>query len=152
MAPGGHGRQSGMTGLGVGIRGRVVSGDGDASTRSVALAAQPPDLLQHRARAWRPARDGKEVRGGAPIDAEAAILREAFRLHLQHGQLASVAKELTARALLPRSPRKCKPGRPLRWTVESIGRVLDNPLYADCTNTRNYGVERSRLPPRTFQS
>ena len=57
------------------------------------------------------------------------VVREAFALFLQHRQMAKVARELNERGLLPRgSSRPSRLG--LRWTKDSIARVLRSPLYA----------------------
>jgi DNA invertase Pin-like site-specific DNA recombinase len=62
-------------------------------------------------------------------EVEARVVREAFALLLQHRQMAKVARELTERGLLPRgSSRPSRLG--LRWTKDSIARVLRSPLYA----------------------
>jgi DNA invertase Pin-like site-specific DNA recombinase len=62
-------------------------------------------------------------------EVEAPIVRQAFDLLLEHGQRAAVAKTLDREGKHPRGQRT-KPGKPARWTTESIGRMLDNPLYA----------------------
>lgn len=62
-------------------------------------------------------------------EVEARVVREAFALFLQHRQMAKVARELNERGLLPRgSSRPSRLG--LRWTKDSIARVLRSPLYA----------------------
>jgi site-specific DNA recombinase len=63
-------------------------------------------------------------------DAEAATVREAFVLFLKYRQAAIVARLLNDRSMLPRGATNnpAKPG--LRWTKDSIGRLLRNPLYA----------------------
>src|SRR5262249_32754575 len=64
-------------------------------------------------------------RGGDHV--EALIVRDAFELLLQHRQMALVARLLNARGSLPRPTRR--PGA-VRWTKDSISRVLKNPIYA----------------------
>jgi site-specific DNA recombinase len=61
---------------------------------------------------------------------EAAIVREAFRFHQQHGQMVLVARELTERELLPRRSSTSKPDEQPFWSKDSIARVLHNPLNA----------------------
>jgi len=62
-------------------------------------------------------------------EVEARVVREAFALFLQHRQMAKVARELNERGLLPRgSSRPSRLG--LRWTKDSIARLLRSPLYA----------------------
>lgn len=60
---------------------------------------------------------------------EAATVREAFDLYVEHRQLAFVATRLNEEGKLPRGSRM-KEGSPLRWTSSSLGPVLRNPIYA----------------------
>lgn len=70
-------------------------------------------------------------------EVEARVVREAFALFLQHRQMAKVARELNERGLLPRgSSRPSRLG--LRWTKDSVARVLRSPPYAGLTT---YGDE-----------
>ena len=61
---------------------------------------------------------------------EASIVREAFALFLQHRRIFAVASALNERGLLPRgcAARPAKHG--LRWTKDSVGRLLRSPIYA----------------------
>ncbi|WP_375757406.1 recombinase family protein [Corallococcus exercitus] len=62
-------------------------------------------------------------------EAEAHVVREAFTLFLAHRQMATVARELNKRGLLPRASKHGRKGGPL-WSKDSIARVLRSPLYA----------------------
>jgi DNA invertase Pin-like site-specific DNA recombinase len=88
-------------------------------------------------------------------DTEAAIVREAFRLHVQHGQMVLVARELTARGLLPRRSSTSKPNKSHFWTKDSIARVLRNPLYAGiitCGNEQFQGEHEALIDDQTWQT
>lgn len=63
-------------------------------------------------------------------EGEASIVREAFRLFLQHERVALTAREMTERGLLPRRVSWSRPDKVLAWTKDSLARLLDNPLYA----------------------
>lgn len=71
-------------------------------------------------------------------EVEACAVREAFELFLQHRQMALVARLLTERGLLPRGSSR-PPKHGLRWTKDSIARILRNPIYA---GFMRYGDER----------
>lgn len=62
-------------------------------------------------------------------EAEAAIVREAFALFLQHRRIFAVATSLNDRRQLPRgmAGRPAKHG--LRWTKDSMRRLLRSPIY-----------------------
>ncbi len=62
-------------------------------------------------------------------EVEAQVVREAFTLFVQHRQMATVARMLNERGLLPRGARNRPAEKGLRWTKGSIGRVLRSPLY-----------------------
>jgi DNA invertase Pin-like site-specific DNA recombinase len=63
-------------------------------------------------------------------EVEASIVREAFALFLQHRRIFAVAGALNERGLLPRGcpARPAKHG--LRWTKDSMARLLRSPIYA----------------------
>jgi DNA invertase Pin-like site-specific DNA recombinase len=63
-------------------------------------------------------------------EVEASIVREAFALFLQHRRIFAVATALNERGLLPRgsAARPAKHG--LRWTKDSMARLLRSPIYA----------------------
>ena len=63
-------------------------------------------------------------------EGEAAIVREAYRVFLDHGRVAQSARDLTANGLLPRRASWGRPDKELRWTKDSLSRLLENPLYA----------------------
>ena len=63
-------------------------------------------------------------------ESEGPTVREAFALFLKHRQAAIVARLLNERSLLPRGATN-NPGKGgLRWSKDSIGRLLRSPLYA----------------------
>jgi len=62
-------------------------------------------------------------------DVEAHVVRELFRLFLEHRQMAKVAQLLNDQALLPRG-MKGRPGKHgLLWRKESVARILRSPVY-----------------------
>jgi site-specific DNA recombinase len=63
-------------------------------------------------------------------EAEAPTVREAFALFLKHRQVAIVARLLNERSLLPRGATNNPAKQGLRWTKDSLGRILKSPLYA----------------------
>ncbi|HMA96401.1 MAG TPA: recombinase family protein, partial [Polyangiaceae bacterium] len=79
--------------------------------------------------------------------AEAAVVREAFRLHLQLGQMALLAREMNTRCLLPRRRSMSRLDKPMAWTKDSIARIICNPLYVGViTNgTEQYQGEHSAI-------
>ncbi|HMA96475.1 MAG TPA: recombinase family protein, partial [Polyangiaceae bacterium] len=88
-------------------------------------------------------------------EAEAAIVREAFRLHVTHGQMVLVARELTSRGLLPRRASTSKPNKPHFWTKDSIARVLSNPLYAGiitCGDDQCQGEHEPLINDQTWKA
>lgn len=62
-------------------------------------------------------------------EAEALVVREAFQMVLQHRQAARVAHALNAKKYFPRASRFNSRRGP-RWTKDSVGRILRNPIYA----------------------
>jgi hypothetical protein len=71
-------------------------------------------------------------------EVEAQVVREMYRLFLEHRQMARVAQLLNERGLLPRgiASRPARGG--LRWRKESVSRLLKCPLY---TGQMPYGNE-----------
>ena len=63
-------------------------------------------------------------------ETEAPIVREAFALFLKYRQAAIVARLLNDRSMLPRGATNNPAKQGLRWTKDSISRLLRNPLYA----------------------
>jgi DNA invertase Pin-like site-specific DNA recombinase len=62
-------------------------------------------------------------------EVEAAIVREAFSLFLQHRRIFTVASSLNESRLLPRGSVKRPAKHGLRWTKDSMARLLRSPLY-----------------------
>ena len=84
---------------------------------------------------------------------EALIVRDAFRLLLQHRQVALIARTLNDENKLPRGSR-CLPGTPLRWSKDAIARVLRNPLYAGmiaCGDEQFRGEHPAIVDDETFE-
>lgn len=75
---------------------------------------------------------GYDVKDKKPFinEGEASVVREPFRLFLQHERVALVARELTERGLLPKRVSWSRPDKTLAWTKDSLARLLQNPLYA----------------------
>jgi site-specific DNA recombinase len=83
-------------------------------------------------------------------DAEAAIVREAYVLFLEHGTAAAVATRLNQLGRLPR----LWPPFPRLWRTATITRILKNPLYTGqikCGLELRPGEQAALLSMETFQ-